>query len=127
MTSKRILENASSTLLDPLARDLLQGLDWLELSFTDIGPDHYPVVTVGSGPPVLLLHGFDSSHLEFRRLVPLLKNNNSLIFPYLVGLGFCPRPEQTRYGPELVLNNLDALRETLPTDLTIGVVGASMG
>ena len=109
MTNKRILENATSILLDPLAREQLQGLDWLELSCTDRGPDHYPVVTVGSGPPVLLLHGFDSSNLEFRRLVPLLKTNNTLIIPDLFGFGFCPRPEQTSYGPELVLNHLDAL------------------
>ena len=113
MTNKRILENAASTLLDPLAREQLQGLDWLELSCTNAGSDHYPVVTVGSGPPVLLLHGFDSSNLEFRRLVPLLKTNNTLIIPDLFGFGFCPRPEHTSYGPELVLNHLDALLDTL--------------
>jgi pimeloyl-ACP methyl ester carboxylesterase len=127
LTNKLILENAASTLLDPLARELLQGLDWLELFCSDGGPDHYPVVTVGSGPPVLLLHGFDSSNLEFRRLVPLLKTNNTLIIPDLFGFGFCPRPEQTSYGPELVMNHLDALLDTLPSDEGIGVIGASMG
>jgi esterase/lipase len=125
LTNKQILENAASTLLDPLAREQLKGLDWLELSCTGGGPDHYPVVTVGSGPPVLLLHGFDSSNLEFRRLVPLLKTKNTLIIPDLFGFGFCPRPEQTSYGPELVLRHLDALLDTLPTNKAIGVIGAS--
>jgi pimeloyl-ACP methyl ester carboxylesterase len=60
-------------------------------------------------------------------LVPLLKTNNTLIIPDLFGFGFCPRPEQTSYGPELVLNHLDALLDTLPTDEGIGVIGASMG
>ena len=127
MTNKGILENAASTLLDPLAREQLKGLDWLELSCTDGGADHYPVVTVGSGPPVLLLHGFDSSNLEFRRLVPLLKTNHTLIIPDLFGFGFCPRPERTSYGPEPVLNHLDALLDSLPTDESIGLIGASMG
>ena len=127
MTNKQIIEKAVSTLLDPLAREQLQRLNWLELSCADGSPDDYPVVRTGSGPPVLMLHGFDSSNLEFRRLTPLLKKNNTLIIPDLFGFGFCPRPDHSSYGPWSVLSHLDALIKTISKDEPIGVIGASMG
>ena len=127
MTNKQIIEKAVSTLLDPLAREQLQRLNWLELSCADGSPDDYPVVRTGSGPPVLMLHGFDSSNLEFRRLTPLLKKNNTLIIPDLFGFGFCPRPDRSSYGPWSVLSHLDALIKTISKDEPIGVIGASMG
>ena len=34
--------------------------------------DPFPVAVLGQGAPLLLLHGFDSSFLEYRRLAPLL-------------------------------------------------------
>lgn len=39
-------------------------------------------------PPVLLLHGFDSSSLEFRRLLPLLEKSLETWAVDLVGWGF---------------------------------------
>jgi pimeloyl-ACP methyl ester carboxylesterase len=127
LTNKQIIEKAVSTLLDPQAREQLQRLNWLELSCADGSPDDYPVVRTGSGPPVLMLHGFDSSNLEFRRLTPLLKKNNTLIIPDLFGFGFCPRPDRSSYGPWSVLSHLDALIKTISKDEPIGVIGASMG
>jgi len=35
----------------------------------------FPVVIGGKGQPILLLHGFDSSFLEFRRIYKSLKKN----------------------------------------------------
>ena len=87
----------------------------------------FPVAVVGQGPPLLLLHGFDSSFLEFRRLVPLLREQFQLFIPDLFGFGFSPRPPQANYGPEAVLLHLDALLEQLNADRPIGVIGASMG
>ena len=73
------------------------------------------------------LHGFDSSFLEYRRLTPLLADRFQLFIPDLFGFGFSPRPRDLTYGPEAVLQHLDALIERLPTDAPLGLIGASMG
>jgi pimeloyl-ACP methyl ester carboxylesterase len=125
LSNRQLLKDAATTLLDPQARALLDGLEWWELRGPI--PDQYPVVRLGSGMPVLLLHGFDSSHLEFRRLVPLLRDRYSLIIPDLYGFGFCPRHDHAAVGPEEVLDHLGHLLEKLPSSDPIGIIGASMG
>lgn len=53
-------------------------------------------VQQGSGnPPVLLLHGFDSSVLEFRRLLPLLAPHHQAWAIDLLGFGFTERSVST--------------------------------
>jgi pimeloyl-ACP methyl ester carboxylesterase len=83
------------------------------------------VAVLGQGPTVLLLHGFDSSFLEFRRLAPLLASDHRLVIPDLHGFGFCPRPADSDYDPEAVLRHLEALLPRLGPG--VGVIGASMG
>ena len=73
--------------------------EWIKLKgLSNNDLDLYPVAIVGSGKPILFIHGFDSCFLEFRRLVPLLEKNYKLIIPDLYGFGFCPRPERNDYG-----------------------------
>lgn len=55
-----------------------------QVSLTIHGPDHPSAITVdtnymdeGQGEPMLFIHGFDSSVLEFRRLLPLIKKKFS--------------------------------------------------
>ncbi|MBR75657.1 MAG: alpha/beta hydrolase [Cyanobium sp. RS427] len=123
---KSLLDALVPGLLDPQAQDLALQLEWWPLP--GLGLDQpFPVAVVGQGPPLLLLHGFDSSFLEFRRLVPLLREQFQLVIPDLFGFGFSPRPPQANYGPEAVLLHLDALLEQLNADRPIGVIGASMG
>ena len=130
---KTLLDECCPELLDPLARSLADQVQWLELP--GLGTtDPFPVAVLGSGgAPVLLLHGFDSSFLEFRRLVPLLDQHLRLIIPDLFGFGFSPRPEAVSYGPESVMRHLDVLLDHGPfADSTISeqpitVIGASMG
>jgi len=124
----QLVETAARTLLDPLGRDLAASVQWWEL---DGLPDRWPVAVTGQGPPLLLLHGFDSSFLEFRRLAPLLAEHHLLIIPDLYGFGFTPRPPNGSYSPAGVLAHLGALLERLSrTDAPgkpLGVIGASMG
>ncbi|KEF41120.1 MAG: alpha/beta hydrolase [Cyanobium sp. CACIAM 14] len=124
-----LIAAAAGSLLDPLGRDLAARVQWWDL------PDHpeaWPVAVLGEGPPVLLLHGFDSSFLEFRRLAPLLARSHRLLIPDLHGFGFCPRPAQAEYTPKAVLRHLEALLAVLEqrfpeTGGPIGLIGASMG
>lgn len=131
MNNRQLLENAAHQLIDPQGRALLQGLQWWELPelTTSDRPDldPYPLIHLGQGPLVLMLHGFDSSCLEFRRLAPLLQSDHSLLIPDLHGFGFCPRPSEAHYGPALVLQHLEAILSRLPQEQPVGLIGASMG
>ena len=121
------LERAAADLLDPQGRALAAAVQWWELPGW---PGSWPVAVLGQGPPLLLLHGFDSSHLEFRRLAPLLVDRHQLFIPDLHGFGFCPRPAGGTYTPGTLLDHLEAVLAELlrRSDSTaIGLIGASMG
>jgi len=104
-SGQELLARAADRLLDPDGRALAAAVQWWTLPDLPDGP--WPVAIVGEGPPVLTLHGFDSSHLEFRRLAPLLAPTHQLFIPDLFGFGFCPRPLDASYGPEAVLDHLE--------------------
>jgi len=123
---KSLIDQLRPGLLDPQARELADQLQWWDLPGLG-SEDPFPVAVIGEGPPLLLLHGFDSSFLEFRRLAPRLKGSFQLFIPDLFGFGFSPRPPQAIYGPAAVLNHLDQLLDQLPTSDAVGLIGASMG
>lgn len=119
---------AASNLLDPQGRALAAQVQWWSLpELGEEGP--WPVAVLGEGAPVLLLHGFDSSFLEFRRLAPLLASSVQLFIPDLYGFGFCPRPTGGDYSPSGVLRHLGALARVIGSrnPAPLGLIGASMG
>ena len=121
------LKTAAEQLIDPQGRDLAKTVQWLPLELYGLDSAlRWPVAILGKGQPVLLLHGFDSSLLEFRRLAPLLASRYQLWIPDMFGFGFTPRPQGIDYNPEAVLNHLQALVQQMPAG-PIGVIGASMG
>ncbi|MBD2304057.1 alpha/beta fold hydrolase [Chroococcidiopsis sp. FACHB-1243] len=76
--------------------------------------------------PILLLHGFDSSVLEFRRLIPLLAAQHETWAVDLLGFGFSDRPRGINYNPETIKSHLYDFWKTL-IDKPVILVGASMG
>jgi pimeloyl-ACP methyl ester carboxylesterase len=78
------------------------------------------------GTPILLLHGFDSSVLEFRRLLPLLAKQNDAWAVDLLGFGFTDRPAAVSFSPIAIKTHLYAFWQTLIAQPMI-LVGASMG
>ncbi len=78
------------------------------------------------GTPTLLLHGFDSSVLEFRRLLPLLAAQTETWAVDLVGFGFTERVSGLPFGPSLIKTHLYCFWKTL-IDRPVILVGASMG
>lgn len=43
---------------------------------------------VGSGPPLVLLHGLNDSHRTWRRILPYLAPSRRVLMPDLPGCGF---------------------------------------
>jgi len=76
--------------------------------------------------PVLLLHGFDSSVLEFRRLLPLLAAQHETWAVDLLGFGFTQRIPTLTVTPAAIVQHLDAFwQQQIGRSVTL--VGASMG
>ncbi len=78
------------------------------------------------GTPILLLHGFDSSVLEFRRLLPLLAVENETWAVDLLGFGFTDRIAGIAFSPSVIKIHLYYFWKTLISQPVI-LIGASMG
>lgn len=79
-----------------------------------------------AGTPILLLHGFDSSILEFRLLLPLLATQHQTWAVDLLGFGFTQRLKDIQYSPDNIKVHLYEFWKTL-INQPIVLVGASMG
>ncbi len=75
--------------------------------------------------PILLIHGFDSSILEFRRLVPLLAKFSETWAVDLLGFGFTERLSGIPCTPCTIKTHLYHFWQTINRPVTL--VGASMG
>ena len=127
-SSQDQLNQLKNQFLDPLANELAEKVRWKYIKgFSNKRSDLYPIATLGKGPSILMLHGFDSCFLEFRRLVPLLEHDYKLIIPDLYGFGFCPRPKINNYGFESVISHLNQILDDFALNSPIGILGASMG
>ncbi|ABG52176.1 alpha/beta hydrolase fold [Trichodesmium erythraeum IMS101] len=78
------------------------------------------------GTPILLLHGFDSSILEFRRILPLLAIQNKTLAVDLLGFGFTDRLPNLKVNPRAIGTHLYYFWKSLINQPII-LVGASMG
>ena len=76
--------------------------------------------------PIVLLHGFDSSVFEFRRLLPLLADKKETWAVDLLGFGFTERLPEMGFSPDAIKTHLYYFWKTLIGQPII-LVGASMG
>jgi len=120
------LMKLKNSLIDPLGKNIVEDLHWIQLE-KKWGSSKFPVVIGGEGPPLLCIHGFDSSFLEFRRIYPSLKNKFKLIIPDLLGFGFSPRNSNIKYNSENIILNLTDIIHKLKITQKINIIGASMG
>ena len=119
-------ESAKMSLLDPLGIDMANDVKWIKLN-ENWNHLKFPVVIGGKGQPILLLHGFDSSFLEFRIIYQSLKKKFQVIIPDLLGFGFCPRCATNEYNPSKIISYLIDILKTLKMTNNLKVIGASMG
>ena len=126
--AKAYIKTIKDKIIDKQAGNLFRDLNWIKLEgVSENKSDLFPTVLTGEGEKVLLLHGFDSCFLEYRRLTPFLKKNNKLIIPDLYGFGFCPRSSGNKYGFKYLIKHLNSVLDYFSEDQTIGIIGASMG
>src|SRR5215831_1378467 len=71
----------------------------------------------GSGPPILLLHGFPQTHLMWRRVAPRLARNFTVVCPDLRGYGRsgCPAsaPSHAPYAKRSMAQDMVSVMEQL--------------
>jgi pimeloyl-ACP methyl ester carboxylesterase len=108
----------------------LGGMETAEGPYARLGPATDPIRLYykeeGSGPPLLLIHGFGASTYTWRYIAPDLARDHRVIAVDLKGFGQSDKPFDERYS---VLDQADLLAELIETrdlrDLTI--VGHSFG
>ncbi len=83
-------------------------------------------VQQGQGTPVLMLHGFDSSVFEYRRLLPFLACHHETWAVDLLGFGFTQRPEDLSFSPTEIRSHLHAFWQQAIARPVV-LAGASMG
>ena len=126
--SRDYIKSIKDQIIDKQASNLFEDLKWIQLEgISRNKSDLFPIVFTGKGEKILLLHGFDSCFLEYRRLTPFLKNKNKLIIPDLYGFGFCPRSSDNKYGFKYLMKHLNSILNYLSENEPIGIIGASMG
>jgi len=84
---------------------------------------HY--VTAGSGPPVLLWHGFLGTWFSWRRLIPLLTDSYTVIAPDMRGYGDSAKPLEG-YDAATLAHDFELLLDQLDIDAA-HVVAHDMG
>lgn len=122
------LPSQVNQLRDPKAIAFAQSIERIALA-TSLS--QHPILTTyirkgRGGTPIVLLHGFDSSILEFRLLLPLLAAQNETWAVDLLGFGFTQRQKEITYSPTTIQIHLYDFWKTL-INRPIVLVGASMG
>ena len=126
--TKAYINEIRNQIIDNQASKLFEDLKWIQLeNISSNKSDLFPTVLTGKGNKILLIHGFDSCFLEYRRLIPILKKKNKLIIPDLYGFGFCPRSSGNKYGFKYLMKHLNSILNHFSNNQPIGVIGASMG
>jgi pimeloyl-ACP methyl ester carboxylesterase len=126
--STRFLPSEIAQLSESTSIALAQSIEQIPIT-TPL--NEQPILTTyvrqgSSGTPILLLHGFDSSVLEFRRLLPLLAAQNQTWAVDLLGFGFTERLAGIPFSPAAIKTHLYYFWKTLINQPVI-LVGASMG
>ena len=78
------------------------------------------------GVPIVFLHGFDSSLLEFRRIIPIIAAQQQVWAIDLLGFGFTERLADCPFSSESICTHLQAFWQTMINQPMI-LVGVSMG
>lgn len=82
---------------------------------------------IGSGPPIVLLHGLFADGTQWVKIAELLKEDYRVIVVDLLGHGQSPRPDDATFAPEEHVAGLRAALERIGATKNVTLVGYSMG
>ena len=126
--SNPVLPAAAQALTEATSVAMAAAIQSIELT-TPLGeapvPTAYAVAGAGD-PPLVLLHGFDSSQLEFRRLWPCLASHRQTWALDLLGFGFSERTRIPALSPGAIKLHLYSFWQQM-IGRPVVLVGASMG
>ncbi len=117
---------AAQALTESSSIELFQKILYQEIDLAGVHIASSYVQAGQGGAPILLLHGFDSSVMEFRRLLPLLAQQRETWALDLLGFGFGVRSTQIDYSPPQITAHLQAFWQS-QIQRPMVLVGASMG
>ena len=83
----------------------------------------------GSGPPVVLVHGFPQTHVEWHQIAPELAKTHTVIVPDLRGYGWSAAPRSDKgegYAKRVMGGDIVALMEALG-HVRFGYIGHDRG
>ena len=117
-------------LTEEASRAIAQHIQWVDVVLPSGKTVPTSYVRMGDcpskKPSLLLLHGFDSSLFEFRRLLPLLAEKYCVYAVDLLGFGFCDRTAYRQIEPNAIKQHLLAfIQQTIGEP--VALIGASMG
>jgi pimeloyl-ACP methyl ester carboxylesterase len=124
-----VLPADAQALTEPLSRQLAEWVQQTEVSFPQAParlPTTFAVRGDGPAPPMLCLHGFDSSLLEFRRLLPQLADQGQAWAVDMLGFGFTDRSHYGAMSPRAIKQHLHAFWSQMIGRPCL-LIGASMG
>ena len=81
----------------------------------------------GSGPVVVLLHGFLSSSEYWKQVADISESDHTVVALDLLGFGKSPKPRKSRYDYDAHIASIQATLEHLDIDEPFTLVGHSMG
>jgi len=131
MTSKNLasfLPPLAEKLTEDTSKHLVEKIQQTPIKTSlDSNPIQTTYVQEGRGEtPLLLLHGFDSSLLEFRRLLPKLSSVTETFAVDFLGFGLTDRPHNIAIKPDNIKAHLYAFWQQI-IQRPIILLGASMG
>jgi len=95
-------------------------MDWLneiEEKYISVNGIKLHTVIIGTGEPLILLHGFPDFWYGWKNIIPKLKDDFELIIPDLRGYNLSDKPKGIRkYRIELLVDDIQALSEKLNLD-----------
>lgn len=138
-TVSSLIPKEYSAIVEPAAQRLLEAIESVKVKVpASLSPSTGVVETTFAKfssqarfkkPPLVLLHGFDSSSCEYRRLAPLLAEGNRDVYvPDLFGWGFTQPPQDAAdFGPLAKMEHLRCFIRQVCGKGKVVVVGASLG
>ena len=94
--------------------------------YIDTGDVRQHTVVGGDGPPLLLVHGWPQNWYAWRLVMPALARDFEVIAPDQRGIGLSDKPQDARYDPGTIANDLVALMDALGHE-RFAVVGTDTG